>query len=204
MAITMEQLQALCSTDKDTRWAIGAPFMAGAWAVATDGRGLIATKGLTVEGRKGHPDATDLLADPTGTLVRATVALLKAFCSERKPKRPDCEMCHGTEIATCGWCEDGEPETECPDCHGLGTLLCPECKPGTQPATILGAVFNRALIERYIEPLAAHEVVGLSRLTVDGLADEWAPLVVDAGDVRVVVMPMRWDESCGSAPELKA
>lgn len=178
-----------------------------AWAVATDGRVLVAVSGIAPAGFPPAP--ADQLRTLTGLLTPShpgtttDLAALRAWAEPPQWPGPDpcpqctgtgavrCETCDGTGLVdcVCASCEH-EHEAECRACRH-GQAACAACD-GTghqggrlpvRPGWIGPALINRELLARALAQLPGETVT----LAAPGPRD---PLSVDSPGWRVVVMPM--------------
>jgi hypothetical protein len=168
------------------------------------------------------------LGDTVGPWLERTVVpidrpLLAAFVAP-----PTCDVCKGAGVSTCAKCS-GKGEIECQECSGVGSITvecdgcphlhehdCQDCEDGRtecdcsegkdacacvydpQPARMFGALFDK----RFVALALAELPEGL--LSAGAPPSDLEPLVLRAGGVVAVIMPMRDDMCDANAPVFEA
>lgn len=184
-------LHLACSVDP-SRLSLSVPFpvtLDGAkWAVATDGRLMVAARGAewpAPDPAHSPPDATVVIKSALEQPVIGTVddVALRAWCGIN-PAREDCGGCDGVGSTLCT-CQCGhDHDAECPECLGLGVhdpagkML---ARIGDRPELI-----SYGLIARGLDALCAEPVRWTVRIGDDFKVHSFES---DAG--LVIVMPSK-------------
>ena len=194
-------MQALCPDD-EFRPDLAKPFLVTvdgeAWAVATNGHGLLALRQentFAPGSEKRVAGVTKLLQDAkAASLESLDFVALRQWCATRF--RPNCDACHGSGTAPCA----------CPACGHAHTAVCGVCEltEGTsghgRAGRFHGRRVNRGIVANWLGWLPPDAVVRGGHAA----PHPETPIVFAGDDWFVLVMPTRDIEGMAGEVEFPA
>lgn len=181
------------------------------WTVATDGMRLVLLRGDFGYAPRGDaPNLAPVLGMIGGQEYAVDLAALRSFIGPDTilpDPLPDCEKCKNTGSVDCPMCEgNGTVDDTCWHCQSEYEKDCEECDDGKigcecyhdvgahekpEPVSIFGGAFNRHLLRLPLLHLGGERATWQQQVRSPGPHGHEKAGMLDGGDWRLVVMPMR-------------